>query len=127
MALPKEAIVEWLEWLGDGAESCQMGVSSRLGSPSEYWKTLTVDPAVNGYLFQIREGYGRERSEMGSTFHLLFPRYSGTLIPTAPQLLWLPLPFGHFMRTNGIIFCEAECEIRELSYENSEIIFLISP
>ena len=32
----------------------------------------------NGRTFQIREGQGYERREMGSAFHQLCPRYSGT-------------------------------------------------
>ena len=60
-------------------------VSSRLGD----WKTLSVNPAENGYLFRIREGQGSERRGMGSAFHQLCPRYSGTLIPTAPTAIRL--------------------------------------
>ena len=58
-------------------------VSSRLGD----WKTLSVNPAENGYLFRIREGQGSERRGMGSAFHQLCPRYSGTLTPTAPTAI----------------------------------------
>ena len=42
--------VEWLEWLGFGAESCCRA------SPCDNCKTLIVNLAVNGYLFQTREG-----------------------------------------------------------------------
>ena len=42
--------VEWLEQLGYGAECCQV-----VSSNSDDRKTLFVNPAVNGYLFQIRE------------------------------------------------------------------------
>ena len=51
------------------------------------------DPAVNGYLFRIREGKGSEMRGMGSAFHQLCPRYSGTLLPTAPTAirLWVTL------------------------------------
>ena len=31
-------------------------IMPRFRHPSDDWKTLSVDPAVNGYLFQIREG-----------------------------------------------------------------------
>ena len=49
--------VEWLvERLGYGAEKCWRMVSLRLGFAIKDWKTLSVSPAVNGYLFQIREG-----------------------------------------------------------------------
>ena len=39
-----------------------------------------VNPAMNGYLFQIRQR--KERDGLG--FHLLCPRYSWTLTPIAP-------------------------------------------
>ena len=39
----------------NGTESRRKVVSSRLGSPWDDWKTLSVNPAVNGYLFRIRE------------------------------------------------------------------------
>ena len=45
-------LVEWLERLGYGAESHLRDWAS----PCDDWKTLSVIPAVNGYLFQIREG-----------------------------------------------------------------------
>ena len=50
------AMVEWSEQLGYGAESRRKVVSLRLGFPCDDWKTLCVNPAVNGYLFRIREG-----------------------------------------------------------------------
>ena len=37
--------------------------------PCDDLKTLSVNPAVNGYLFRIREGYGSERRGMGSAFN----------------------------------------------------------
>ena len=49
-------MVEWLEWLDYDAESRRKVVSSRLDSPCDDWKTLSVNPAVNGYLFRIKEG-----------------------------------------------------------------------
>ena len=64
-------------------------VSSRLGLAMQDWKNLSVNPAVNEYLFLIREGYGSERRGMGSTFHQLCLRYSGTLTPTAPTAIRL--------------------------------------
>ena len=49
-------MVEWLEQLGYSAESrCIAGVRG-LALPFGNWKTLSVNPAVNGYLFRIREG-----------------------------------------------------------------------
>ena len=48
---------------------------------SDDWKTVFVHPAVNGYLFCMREGEDSERRGMGSTFHMPFPQYSGPLTP----------------------------------------------
>ena len=41
------------------------------------------------YLFRIKEGLGSERRGMDSAFHLLCPRYSGTLTPSAPTAIRL--------------------------------------
>ena len=41
-------VVEWLERFDYGAESRRKVVCSRLGD----WKTLSVNPAVNGYHFE---------------------------------------------------------------------------
>ena len=50
-------MVEWLEQLGYGAESrCKARAQPRSSSPCSDWKTPSVNPAVNGYLFQIRDG-----------------------------------------------------------------------
>ena len=77
---------EWLERLDYGAESHRKVVSSRLGfAMRRLRKTLSVNPAVNVYLFRIREGSKRRR--MGSAFHRLCPRYNGTLTPTAPTAI----------------------------------------
>ena len=54
--LLRGVVVELSERLDYGAESRRKVVSSRLGSPCDDWKTLSVDPAVNGYFFRIREG-----------------------------------------------------------------------
>ena len=48
-------MIEWLEGLDCGAESCQKGMSC-WAWPSDDWKTLSVNPAGNGYLFRTREG-----------------------------------------------------------------------
>ena len=82
-------MVEWLEQLGYGAESRRKAWVRGSASPCGDWKTLSVNPAVNGYLFRIREGYGSERKGTGSAFHQLCPRYSGTLTPTAPTAIRL--------------------------------------
>ena len=44
-------MVEKLERLGYGAESRCKVVSLRLGFPCDDWKTLSVNPTINGYLF----------------------------------------------------------------------------
>ena len=49
-------MVEWLERFDYGAESRRKVVSTRQGFAIDDWKTLFVNPAVNGYLFRIREG-----------------------------------------------------------------------
>ena len=54
-------MVEWLERLGYGAESGHNAHDRGWASPCDDWKTLSVNLAVNGYRFRIREGYGSER------------------------------------------------------------------
>ena len=57
--------------------------------PCDDWQILSVSPAVNGYLFQIRE---RQDCERRDGLHLSMPkmpRYSKTLTPTAPMAIWL--------------------------------------
>ena len=88
-------VVEWLERLDYGAESRRKVVSSRLGSAMRRLEN-SVNPAVNGYLFRIREGLGSERRGMGSVFHQLCPRYSGTLTLTAPRIIRLLEAFTFF-------------------------------
>ena len=62
--------MKWLEWLGYDAESCSKVVSLRLGFAMRQLKN-SVNPS-----FQIKEEKGSEWRGMGSTFHLLCPRYS---------------------------------------------------
>ena len=50
------AVVEWLEQLGYGAESRRIAWVRGSAAPCGDWKTLSVNPAENGYLFRIREG-----------------------------------------------------------------------
>ena len=52
MGSERGCVVQWSEMLGYGVEGC--GFKSQLGSTCN-WKTLSVHPAVNGYLFLIRE------------------------------------------------------------------------
>ena len=47
--------IEWLEWLGYGAESSCKVLSERLRFDMRRLENY-VNPAVNGYLFRIREG-----------------------------------------------------------------------
>ena len=50
-------MVKWSEQLSCGAESRHKVVSSRLGfAMRRLQNSLCEDPAVNGYLFRIREG-----------------------------------------------------------------------
>ena len=63
----RDAVVEWLKPL--------------LTSPSDDWNTLSVDPAVIGYLLRIRKGLGIERREIDSAFHPLCQRYNRLLSP----------------------------------------------
>ena len=50
-------MVYWLERLDYGVESRRKVVSSRLGYAMRRLEN-SVNPAVNGYLFRIREGEG---------------------------------------------------------------------
>ena len=54
--LQRGAVVEWLEQLGYGAESRRIAWVRGSAAPCGDWKTLSVNPAENGYLFRIREG-----------------------------------------------------------------------
>ena len=53
---PESAVVEWLEQLGYGVESRRIARVRGSAAPCGGWKTLSVNPAENGYLFRIREG-----------------------------------------------------------------------
>ena len=55
-------MVEWLEQLGYGAESRRKARVRGSASSCGDWKTLSVNPAVNGYLFRLR-GMIRQRKE----------------------------------------------------------------
>ena len=89
-------MVERLEQLDYGAESCRKVVSSRLGFAMRRLENCLCPPAVNGYLFRIWEGLGSERRGMGSAFHQLCPRYSGTLSLTVPTAIRLWETFTFF-------------------------------
>ena len=49
-------MVDWLEQLGFSAESRHIERVRGSAAPCGDWKTLSVNPAVNGYLFRIKEG-----------------------------------------------------------------------
>ena len=53
--------------------------------PAGKRKTLSVNPVVNVYLFQIREGKSKERVGMGSTFRMLCQKDSGPVTLTRPM------------------------------------------
>ena len=48
-------MVEWVEWLGYGADGPGQALVQGWASLGNDWKTLSVNPAVNGYLFLIEE------------------------------------------------------------------------
>ena len=47
-------MVEWLEQIGYGAESRRIASVRGSAAPCGNWKTLSVNPAENGYLFRIK-------------------------------------------------------------------------
>ena len=46
-------MVEWLEWLGYGIASRRKAGVRGWASPCDNWKTLSVNPVVNGYFFEL--------------------------------------------------------------------------
>ena len=59
-------------------------------SPSDDWKTLFVNQAVNGYpFFKSGKEKGSKSRRVCFTFHQLCPRYNGSLIPTASTAIRL--------------------------------------
>ena len=82
-------MVDWLERLNYGAESRRKACVRGWASPCDDWKTLSVNQAVNWYLFHNMECWGSERRGMSSAFHQLCQRYSGTLTPAAPTAIRL--------------------------------------
>ena len=71
-------------------------MSSRLGFAARRLEN-SVNPAVNGCLFRIKEGYDSERRGKGPAYHQICSRDSGTLTPSALTAirLWetFTLPF----------------------------------
>ena len=53
--MERGAVVLWLEGLSYGAESRRLARVRGWALPCDDWKTLSVNPAVNGYLLRIRE------------------------------------------------------------------------
>ena len=80
-------MVEWLEQLGYGAESRRVALVRGSASPCGDWKSLSVNPAVNGYLFRIREGEGSKTR--------------GTLTPTPSTAIRLWETFT-FLKSPGL-------------------------
>ena len=78
-------MVEWLERISYVAESRRRSLVPTRASPSDYWKTLYVIPAVNGTI----SDQGRIRKDW-LRLYMLCLRYVG-LYPLCP--LWL-LDFG---------------------------------
>ena len=95
------AVVEWLGRLDYGAESRRRVVSSRLGFAIRRLEN-SVNQALNGYLFRIREGWDSDRRGISSAFHLLCRSNSGILTPLPLWLLGygkpLPLPFSQWVQ-----------------------------
>ena len=75
-------------------------VSSRLGFAMRRLENSVI-PTVSGYLFRTREAKGEGWARgMGSAFHQLCPRYSGTLTPTAPTTIRLWETFTFYLARN---------------------------
>ena len=55
------ALVEWLDRLSYGAEYCRKACVRGGASTWDNWKTLSVKPAVNGYLFEL----GKDKAAKG--------------------------------------------------------------
>ena len=105
--LNKICLAEWLERLDYSSESHHKVVSSRLGfTMRRLENSLSVNPAVNGYLFQIRESQGSKRRGMGSAFHHLCPRYSGTLTSTATMAIRLWETFTFLLSFYPTLLCK---------------------
>ena len=61
------AVVKWLEWLGYGAESRKRVVSLRLGLAMRQLEN-SVNPAVNGYLFELGKNKAAKGEGWASPF-----------------------------------------------------------
>ena len=61
-------MVKWLERLSYGEESCRKVVSSRLGFVMRQWKTLSVNPAVNGTFFESGNDKAAKREGLAPPF-----------------------------------------------------------
>ena len=93
------AAVDWLEQLGCGAESRRKARVRGWASSYDDWKTLSVNPAVNGYLFELGKEKGSERRRgMSCAFHHLCPRYRWTLNLTDPTAIRLWETFTYNIR-----------------------------
>ena len=61
-------MVKWFEQLGYGPESRCIARVRGLASPCGDWKTLSVNLAVNGYLFEL----GKDKAGKGEGWAPLF-------------------------------------------------------
>ena len=67
----------------------KVAVRCELEAGFRHATTGKLNPAINGYLFRIREGEGSYRKGMGSASHQLNLRYNGALTPTVPTAIRL--------------------------------------
>ena len=75
------AVVQWLETIGYGADSCQKVATLNSGFPIRLLGN-SVRRAVNGYPF-CKLGKDKAVRGVGSACHLLCRRYSGPLTSTS--------------------------------------------
>ena len=75
-------------------------VSSRLGCAMRRLENSLCQPSRKWVPFSNKGRISSERRGMGSAFHQLCPRYSGTLAPTAPTAikLWDTFTFTFFFK-----------------------------
>ena len=77
-------MIEWFETLGYGAEGRRL--------ESGFAQEGTLNTAVNVCLFRVREGYSIESGGLGFSFHMLCPKYGGSLLRPLDKGKPLTLP-----------------------------------
>ena len=75
---------EWLERLGYGTESCHKACVQGWALPCDDWKTLSVNPAVNGYLFQIKGRIRQQKERDGLRLSSAMPKMQWDSNPHCP-------------------------------------------